>query len=450
MKKMLLLALVALSLTVPVLHAQPSWRALPNAPRSWRLDDIYFLTPQKGWAINPYYNYLNPKQRGRILTTNDGGWTWTTLLDSSLTFFRAVGFADSLHGWVGNLGEYTPDTNFMYQTSDGGISWQPVTNFTGPKPAGICGISVVNDSVIYAYGRYSGPAIIMKTTNKGLTWNSQDLSNIASGLIDGHFVHPDTGFITGTHDTSRAGLILSTVDGGATWQPCYQGTRRREKIWKVTFPSRMIGYASIESDFHIYPDTTRFLKTTDGGRTWQEHIFRIGTYYNLEGIGFINDSTGWIGGDNNQAATYKTTDGGATWSVDGTFGIQTPPYDRYPGYAINRFRRFGDTLMYASGNTIYRYGAPPTIVIPVQPEQARVRVYPNPFSGYLEINLSSGGSKEQPVVSVYNLLGQALLTDQPLKEGVNRFLLPGAQKGLYFYRISAGSTQIASGSLLAQ
>src|SRR4051812_44124784 len=122
MKTFIACCMAVLFLTQDV-HAQASWDALANAPTSYRLDDIYFLTPRKGWAINPNYYYLFPRQYGRICTTNDGGRTWSTLVDSSQTFFRAIGFADSLHGWVGNLG-VGPDTNFMYQTGDGGHSWQ--------------------------------------------------------------------------------------------------------------------------------------------------------------------------------------------------------------------------------------------------------------------------------------------------------------------------------------
>lgn len=327
---------------------------------------MYFLTPNIGWSLNPYYDYLTPNQYGQIYRTMDGGNTWTLMHGNSTTFYRSMGFVDSLHGWIGNLADttlyygnrFTTDTIPLYYTTDGGRTLTPI-HFGSPHPAGVCGISVATDSVVYAYGRYLGPAVIAKTSNRGTSWTTTGMSAYATGLVDGKFFDKDTGFVTGCNGNN--GVILRTFDGGATWQPVYQGTRNdSEIVWKIFFPSRDTGYASIEYvGYKLYNGDTNyrtfFVKTVNGGATWTEMPFKDG--YNEEGIGFINDNTGWLGGDDLQL-TYKTTDGGLTWAPDSTFGVLTPPYQASfeKTYAINRFRRFGDTLMYASGNTIYRYG----------------------------------------------------------------------------------------------
>ncbi|MGH8920098.1 MAG: FlgD immunoglobulin-like domain containing protein, partial [Actinomycetes bacterium] len=75
---------------------------------------------------------------------------------------------------------------------------------------------------------------------------------------------------------------------------------------------------------------------------------------NLEGVGFIDESTGWVGGWG--SATFQegysssTIDGGKTWQDANEIG-------RF----INRFRFFGDpvTVGYASGRTVYRYSTEP-------------------------------------------------------------------------------------------
>jgi hypothetical protein len=65
------------------------------------------------------------------------------------------------------------------------------------------------------------------------------------GLIDGWFWSKDTGFITGQNGGNS--VILHTVDGGATWQTVYSATRNdTDHVWKIFFPSRNIGYGSIE------------------------------------------------------------------------------------------------------------------------------------------------------------------------------------------------------------
>ena len=45
----------------------------------------------------------------------------------------------------------------LYATHDAGATWTPVLDIPGPQPTGICGLSVVNDSVAYGCGRYDGP-----------------------------------------------------------------------------------------------------------------------------------------------------------------------------------------------------------------------------------------------------------------------------------------------------
>jgi len=367
MKKKLFIA-IAIFACVTISRAQLSWQQMIAAPKSYRCDDIYFTTPKQGWVISPFYGYARIPKPGQIYKTNDGGVNWQLLVDSSKTFFRSIGFADSLTGWVGNLGDSTstPDTIPLYHTNDGGHTWHPVTNIPSPHPKGICGISVVTDSIVYAYGRFYGPPVLLKTIDKGATWTSIDMSPYASGLVDAHFFNKDTGFVTGCignpATNQQQALILSTFDGGATWQTRHTSTRLDEEVWKISFPSRNIGYATIEYQGTSLNINTYFLKTTDGGLTWTDMPFLApGTYYDLQGVGFINDSTGWIGGDP-CLPTYKTTNGGTTWNPDLSFGSRTVYPDCYnnstQGVEINRFRVFGDTLMYGSGFTVCRLSAP--------------------------------------------------------------------------------------------
>src|SRR5690606_29256452 len=129
---------------------------------------------------------------------------------------------------------------------------------------------------------------------------------------DVYFPHPDTGFAVGLtneeHSLSR-GVVLATTDGGETWETRFTTTRTGEWSWKLSFPTRNTGYASLQRNSRspIY-----FLKTTDGGETWEEKLFTSG-YYFVQGIGFVDENTGWLGGNTAEPA-YQTTDGGETWT----------------------------------------------------------------------------------------------------------------------------------------
>ena len=212
-----------------------SWQTLNSVPIVTRYNDIYFVTPARGWIANG---------SGQIYRTLDGGVSWVKQFEKSTVHFRSIGFVDSLNGWAGNVGpgEFgATDTSTIYQTIDGGRTWTPVRSYIGPKPRGLCGMHVVNDSVVCAVGRVRGPAFFARTTNRGKTWTSKDMSQYAAGLIDVYFFHPDTGVAVGltkAPNDSAHGVTLFTVDGGQTWERRYVTSRIGEWCWKVSFPSR--------------------------------------------------------------------------------------------------------------------------------------------------------------------------------------------------------------------
>lgn len=394
----LVLALVGL-LAGRAGYAQ-SWALLPSSPvAGFRHDDLFFVHPDTGWVVNV---------DGYIYRTTDGGQSFAQQLFQPATSFRCVGFADARRGWAGNLGpgswSPTTDTIPLYQTSNGGATWQPVTTITGFRPKGICGIDVVTDSVVYAVGRVGGPACILKTTNGGRSWRSVSFNPPAFYLIDCHFASPDTGFVvgaTGTTFQDERYAIFSTTDGGQTWQQA-AGTRTyNAHCWKIDFPSRRVGYVSIESGVGV--DSVPVLKTTDGGLTWHEKLWSVPDWF-AQGIGFINDSTGWCGSRANQVK--QTTDGGATWQV--------VPF--VPNF--NRFRRLNDTLAYASGTRIWKYGrhvtgvAEPAIPAGLVLEQN----YPNPFAARTTLRYTLP-RRGRAVLRIYDLAGRPVRTLVDAEQG---------------------------------
>ena len=351
----------------PRLSGQPSsdWESLDNVPLGSRYNDVYFVNSEIGWIANG---------SGEIYKTIDGGTSWSIQLDKSVAHFRSIGFVDSLRGWAGNVGfgEFgATDTSALYETSDGGENWSPFNSFNGPKPVGLCGMFVLNDSSVFAVGRVRGPAFFVKTTDRGHTWFSKDLNELAAGLIDVYFFNPDTGLavgLTNANHTFSSGVVLATTDGGDTWERRHITNRNGEWCWKLSFPSRKVGYASLQRN-QLAP--IYILKTTDGGLTWQNKFFFSGQYF-VQGIGFVTEDIGWIGG-NSTYPVYQTTDGGETWQPT-NFGTR-----------VNRFRFLGDSLGYAVGETVYKYLPQEPVSVagnrPEQPVSFQLRQnYPNPFN----------------------------------------------------------------------
>lgn len=334
------------------------WR-VTNAPvADSRTDDIWFTDPQRGWAVN---------SSGQILHTEDGFITWEQQLLDKDVYFRCVGFASESRGWVGTL----TAGKRLFETADGGATWTNVNNHLPPlAPSAICGLSVVNESVVYASGTNfpNRPARMTRTLDGGTTWEGWNMAAHATLLVDTYFTDADHGWVVGgkatvpspTRNDVRA-VVLRTEDGGKTWvnkvAPLRAELPLGEWGWKIQFLNDQLGYVALES-------FTRgaILKTTDGGQSWTRiDITDPQGNVNLEGVGFIDESTGWVGGwgvptvpDPAAGFSSSTTDGGKTWQDANEIG-------RF----INRFRFFGNpvTIGYASGLTVYRYSAEPMDVL---------------------------------------------------------------------------------------
>jgi photosystem II stability/assembly factor-like uncharacterized protein len=327
-------AILLETLGVAPAPGEPSWQALPSSPvvgTYGRCDDVWFFNERIGWT----------GLLGTVYRTVDGGSTWKAFETSPrLSAIRCIAFTTASRGWIGSV----VDSIALWATADSGTTWVPV-ELPAPKPRGICGLSLVGTSVVYGSGAWYGTPTLVKSTDGGASWKSIDLSGIATGLVDCHFFSPDSGFVVGRVGTGwltdwRA-LVLFTPDGGTTWETRYTGTHLQSLCWKISFPSRRVGYISVESFDNATP--THCLKTVDGGNTWREVVLTPTGSIDMQGIGFVNEQVGWAGGG---GGMFSTTDGGVTWV----------PVDW--GMDVNRFRFLGPNLGFASGHTIYKYSEP--------------------------------------------------------------------------------------------
>lgn len=345
------------------------WRPT-NAPAAKRYDDIWFVTPDVGWAVN---------SSGHILHTTDGGLSWTeqfhvTADENADVWLRCLGFANPSRGWAGT----TSGEHRLYETKDGGNTWTPVTNLPPDAPDAVCGLSVVNESVVYAsgtnypYPKSGPPPRMMKTIDGGLSWQAWDMTEHASLLVDTYFTSPQNGWVVGgkaqpvtpgqkqcTKRPDRADIkpvVLATTDGGETWTNRVADIEDQfwlgEWGWKIFFLNDRIGFVSLESFCG-----GAILKTEDGGHSWKRIPINDPKHNaNLEGLGFVDADHGWVGGWGSASmlagSSSETRDGGQTWS-DIDWGKPNT------GEFLNRFRFFGHpvTLGYASGDTVYKYSA---------------------------------------------------------------------------------------------
>ncbi|MDQ3022164.1 MAG: T9SS type A sorting domain-containing protein [Bacteroidota bacterium] len=419
MKTKLFILLIFIFISSQVYSQDFQWRLLPNSPGttgSGRYEDIFFINENTGWVIS--FGYSTYK-------TTDGGNSWTRYANSEY-YNRSIGFFDSLTGVIGRLSA----SGTMMRTTNGGINYSIIGGL--PSLAGICGISIVTDSLAYACGTYNAKANVVKTTDKGITWNSifSDTS-LAKTLVDCYFRTSDSGIAVGGYNNHGGyyngnAVIIKTNDGGASWQRVHITNRTREWCWKISFISGNIGFVSIERETGF----AYILKTTNNGLNWTDIPFME---YDEEGIGFVNENTGWVGGWT--GPTYQTTNGGANWQIAGW------------GTNVNRFRFFGDTLGYAVGDRVYKYSRGPVGIQSLSnniPEKFSLsQNYPNPFNPTTKIkfDLPSIVNNILSIVSlkIFDVLGKevAKLFNEKLSPGSYEVEFNGSNfsSGIYFYKL---------------
>ena len=332
---------------VTVIPRPVGWYLLPRSPTatSSHFQDAAFTSPLEGWIISA---------PGTVYHTADGGLTWDHRFTSSVgipgMFFRSVAFADATTGWAGDLNAFNnPDPlRALWETTDGGRNWTNITSrVSGPEPVGLCGMRRLDGGALVGVGRWSGPAVFVRSDDDGASWTSVDLAPLLTGAIDVHFFDGMRGIAAGgrgvgnsleAQDTSVT-VIIGTEDGGATWEERFVGSARGSWAWKISFPTPAVGYVATQG-----PSPGGIvLKTTDGGQTWTE--IDLPTTMSFWGIGFVTSLRGWVAGDE----VFETADGGATWELA----------DWAPERYVNRFVVLSDTLAYAVGKRIHRYFGEP-------------------------------------------------------------------------------------------
>jgi|HubBroStandDraft_6_1064221.scaffolds.fasta_scaffold34542_3 photosystem II stability/assembly factor-like uncharacterized protein len=360
------------------------WVATNSPVANSRTDDIWFFDEKAGWLVN---------SNGQVSQTLDGGDTWNVkkFIDPNsqgFPYLRCMGWANKKIGWVGAVTSFLAGGTkdylqvLLHKTTDGGATWNNISNMPDSSPAGVCGMSAVNESIVYGAGTNDpslpGPGLV-KTTDGGATWTHTDLSQHADNLIDVYFSDANTGWIVGgkkdpscpalkpgyeTHPqySQLKPVALKTTDGGATWVNKAAGVAGYdcgEWGWKIQFLDAMTGFVSLENF-----TTAAILKTTDGGETWVRLpiVDSSGNSINtdLEGVGFVDGQSGWVGGwaDNFEGLFNSVTvDAGKSWTAqNNTPG--DPNTD--PRIKINRYRMLGNPIStgYCSGAKVYKRADP--------------------------------------------------------------------------------------------
>ena len=133
---------------------------------------------------------------------------------------------------------------------------------------------------------------VLTTTNGGATWQHLP-PPVPPTLLAVDFLDTKTGWIAGS-----GGKIYATTNGGTYWTQ--QASTISSDINDIAFANGNLGIAAGASG--------GILRTTDGGVHWVS--INANTSASLQEIEWVDSSVAWIAGS---GILLRTTDGGATW-----------------------------------------------------------------------------------------------------------------------------------------
>lgn len=247
---------------------------------SANLQGVFFLTDgRRGWAVGT---------GGRIVATQDAGFTWTLQTSNTVEDLNGVWFTTSSHGWAVGA------TGTVRRTVNGGATWQVVN--TGVAIEDLHDVVFANPDTGFAVG---ATGVILRTVDGGATWTRRNptaftLRSVSLASARDVWAVGDNGAIVGTHD---AGATWFTVTPAVTAQTLNAVWRRSEsKAWAA-------GLLGVAPRTAAGPDSTEWV------------LGNAGASEQLHGVCFPSDLIGYVVGTDGVGAVLRTDDGGLTWEA---------------------------------------------------------------------------------------------------------------------------------------
>jgi len=259
-----------------------------------RLESVFFLTPEIGWAVGGQAVPYTHRTSGLVLATTDGGRRWQVRSREILPALRRVKFFTPDEGYaLGDSGGTSASGAVL--TRDGGRTWRAVPGWsetgwaagdlvdplTGAMASPLGARAVLRRGGLEAsdgpplglrrihqlqLGRdgsgwlVGDGALVWQTRDFGLSWQvpPQPLPPGADELFDWHALatHENHCWIAG----QPGSRVLHSADGGRTWEWSSTGQ---------TLPLRSLHFADPQHGWAVGAHGT-ILATDDGGRTWRK------------------------------------------------------------------------------------------------------------------------------------------------------------------------------------
>jgi len=215
----------------------------------WRLGGTQMSAPESASGNSPQ-PYAAPRLYGSLLTTSDGGASWTTV-DNSAQGFWGIDFVGDSDGWV-------VGASGLLATTDGGSTWTSLPE-SGP------GIRVVDFTSANDGWALTATGQLEDSTDGGGTWT--ELATPSSQIAAACSASATSGWIVG-----QSGSVWATSNAGQAWTSDYvpsfatSNTAIQSAQLICSGPSAWVGYnlgpAGVNSESYLV------VRTENGGSTW--------------------------------------------------------------------------------------------------------------------------------------------------------------------------------------
>ena len=237
--------------------------------------------------------------------------------------FRAVSLAGPDVVWIGGSG------GTFLRSADGGQTWQ-----TGTVPDALtCDFRDVHAiDAQTAYLMSAGPAEkgqarIYKTTNGGQTWSLLYQTQQAGVFFDWMAFWDKNHGVVFSDPVNAKWFILTTADGGQSWQPVSEATLPLMQPGEAAFAASGTSLV-VQGKRNAWiasggATASRVFRSSDRGRTWAVSTTPLpaGEATGLFGMQFFSAKIGMVVGGNHKQEQQPgpnaaiTRDGGQTWQA---------------------------------------------------------------------------------------------------------------------------------------
>ena len=335
---------------------------------------------------------------------------------------NTINFASDLVGYIGG------NDSTLLKTTDGGKTWNQV-NFTGvdfwPAAEHIVNLKFVNDWVGYmTVGPYGGT---YKTIDGGTSWTPLTFAGnmcFNQGMYfwdENNGVVGGSGCFQGEHiEQYSSGTFTPSTVNTPSWTA-------EDVVLDIDFYDANFGLAASES---------RFLRTTDGGATWDTIPSGFGNP--LTSVEIVNDTlafAGYIDSVGGFGVLY-THDSGLTWAQDvNSATFYYPDYmdvgeTNYGqvfsvgGFAFGTFNQGGIIFEYTTSQFWYYYEVEQTL---------------RSVDSYADSTVFAVGDSGYVVTNMDTLL---LSLDNEIEEPINVQIFPNPAKEQINVLIDQGQNQV--------